>query len=65
MSGRPFNRTIIELKHDRRRDSRRVLQTFNRTIIELKPRFERAARRGTEAFNRTIIELKHICICDE
>ena len=36
MSGRPFNRTIIELKHDRRRDSRRVLQTFNRTIIELK-----------------------------
>ena len=37
MSGRPFNRTIIELKHDRRRDSRRVLQTFNRTIIELKP----------------------------
>ena len=34
-----FNRTIVELKSHRRRDTRRDKTTFNRTIVELKSKW--------------------------
>ena len=57
----PFNRTIVELKHDGITADQSTFKPFNRTIVELKPKKQGDSGLGLEAFNRTIVELKPLC----
>ena len=60
-TGKSFNRTIIELKHNSFNFERTIEGAFNRTIIELKRHGRKQDPLRVDAFNRTIIELKLCC----
>ena len=53
-----FNRTILELKFQRFRNSINGVYSFNRTILELKSVTGRRSS-ALSTFNRTILELKY------
>ena len=55
----PFNRTIVELKHVVKNNSRTCQLSFNRTIVELKQNYHYFSMFHFSPFNRTIVELKH------
>ena len=57
-TGKSFNRTIIELKHNSFNFERTIEGAFNRTIIELKLLTSVTSGPSRLTFNRTIIELK-------
>ena len=55
-----FNRTIVELKRNRRSGGCHCRAPFNRTIVELKLGFVVAVGCRIKTFNRTIVELKQM-----
>ena len=60
VQGVPFNRTIVELKHNTFRYCVAQMFAFNRTIVELKPFLSVMPFSAQKSFNRTIVELKQI-----